>query len=214
MAGLKTVPFTRLLTDLNKKDLTLGWLLICEQEHLDIKTLGRLACVSKALRDVFYNPIFWKNVKPMTIIEPNKDVGCCLVARNIDFEYLLEIDMREQDCMVIELLGLLENPMLRGRLKSLRLLLSYHDDHNKLGGFYTKAKSIAEFELNTKYKSVVEPKSVVELKSVAKSDSVLQSKSVAEAESVAKYKSVAKSKSVGKSESVAESNSVGKVKYL
>ena len=104
MAGLKTVPSTRLLTDLSKTDLTLGWLLICEQERLDIKTLGRLACASKALRDVLYNPIFWRSVKPMTITEPNKDVGCCLVARNIEFEYVLEIDMREQDSMAIECL--------------------------------------------------------------------------------------------------------------
>ena len=168
MAGLKTVPSTRLLTDLNKADLTLGWLLICEQERLDIKTLGRLACASKALRDVLYNPIFWRSVKPMTITEPNKDVGCCLVARNIEFEYVLEIDMREQDCMVIELLGLLENPMLRGRLKSLRLLLNYHDDFNKLRGFYNKDKSIAESESNTKFKSVVEHRSAAMSESVGK----------------------------------------------
>ena len=190
MAGLKTVPSTRLLTDLNKKDLTLGWLIICEQERLDIKTLGRLACANKALRDVFYNPIFWRSVKPMTLIEPNKDVGCCLVARNIEFEYVLEIDMREQDCMAIKLLGLLENPMLSGRLKSLRLLLNYHDDFNKLGGFYTKAKSIAESE------SVAEPKSV------DKSDSAVEPKSVAKSDSA-----------VAKSEYVAESKSVGKVKF-
>ena len=64
--------------------------------------------------------------------------------------------------MGIELLGSLENPKLRGRLKSLRLLLNYHDDFNMLRGFYTKDKSVA------KLTSVVKPKSVANSKSVAK----------------------------------------------
>ena len=140
MAGLETVPSTRLLTDLDKD----VWFIICK--YLDIKTRGRLACVCKALRDVFEDPIFWRKVHPVTIKKPNNEAGCCLVTRNIGFEYLLEIDMREGDRMAIELLGLLKNPMLSGRLKSLRLLFNYHDDCNMLDGFYTKAKSIAESE--------------------------------------------------------------------
>ena len=138
MEGLEPVPSTRLLTYLDKD----VWFIICK--YLDVKTLGRLACVCKALSDMFDDPIFWRKVHPVTIKKPNNDVGCCLVARNIKFEYLLEIDMREGDRMGIELLGFLENPMFRGRLKSLCLLLNYHDDYNMLDGFYTKAKSIAK----------------------------------------------------------------------
>ena len=162
MAGLEPVPSTRLLTDLDKD----VWFIICK--YLDTKTLGRLACVCKSLWDVFNDPILWRKVHHVTIKKPNNDVGRCLVARNIEFGYQLEIDMREGDRMGIELLGFLENPMLRGRLKSLRLLLNYHDDFNMLDGFYTKAKSIAESESNTKFKSVVEQRSAAMSESVGK----------------------------------------------
>ena len=124
MEGLEPVPSTRLLTDLDKD----VWFIICK--YLDIKTLGRLACVCKALWDVFDDPILWRRVHHVTIKKPNNDVGRCLVARNIEFGYQLKIDMREGDRMGIELLGFLENPKLRGRLKSLRLLLNYHNDFN------------------------------------------------------------------------------------
>ena len=138
MEGLEPVPSTRLLTDLDKD----VWFIICK--YLDIKTLGRLACVCKVLSDMFDDPIFWRKVHPVTIKKPKNDVGRCLVARNIEFGYQLKIDMKEGDRMGIQLLGFLENPILRGRLKSLRLLLNYHNDFNMLRGFYTKDKSVAK----------------------------------------------------------------------
>ena len=147
MAGEKQVSSSLLLTNLNVDVL----LLICK--NLDIKSRRRLACTCRLLRDLLYEPTFWKDVRTATFKIPNIDAGHCAVKRNIEIEYLLRIDVREVDNMTTELLSLLENTTLKGILRSPRLRLGI-DDENILDEFYSKTKSVLKIFQNRHFLSV------------------------------------------------------------